>query len=97
MPRQAIEADLGQWIAGRAFDRDVTVPYFRGDTDDEQQRSGQEAGSHRVSFGDDHWRVVLMALGVGRSVTMVLLPIGLLLGLAGIGVLIWRLSPGFRK
>ena len=41
--------------------------------------------------------LAMMVLGVGLSVTMVLLPVGLPLGLAGIGVVIWGLSPGWRK
>lgn len=41
--------------------------------------------------------LVMMALGVGLSVTMVLLPIGLPLGLLGFGVLIWGLTPGWRR
>jgi hypothetical protein len=41
--------------------------------------------------------VVMMVLGVGLSVTMVLLPIGIPLGLAGLGVFIWGLTPGWRK
>ncbi len=40
---------------------------------------------------------VMMVLGVGLSVTMVLLPIGLPLGLVGLGVLIWGLTPGLRR
>jgi hypothetical protein len=41
--------------------------------------------------------LVMMVLGVGLSVTMVLLPIGIPLGLAGLGVCIWALTPGWRK
>ena len=41
--------------------------------------------------------VVMMVLGVGLSVTMVLLPIGIPLGLAGLGVFIWGLTPGLRR
>jgi hypothetical protein len=41
--------------------------------------------------------LVMMVLGLGLGVTMVLLPVGLPLGLAGIGVLIWGLTPGLRK
>jgi hypothetical protein len=41
--------------------------------------------------------VVMMVLGVGLSVTMVLLPIGMPLGLAGLGVFNWGLTPGWRK
>ena len=33
--------------------------------------------------------MVVMVLGVGLSVTMVLLPIGIPLGLIGLGVFIW--------
>jgi hypothetical protein len=40
---------------------------------------------------------VLMMVGVGLSVTMVLLPIGIPLGLAGLGLLTWGLTPGGRK
>ena len=41
--------------------------------------------------------LAMIVLGVGLSVTMVLLPIGLPLGLAGLGVLIWGLTPGLRR
>jgi hypothetical protein len=40
---------------------------------------------------------VMMVLGVGLSVTMVLLPVGLPLGLAGLGVFVWGLTPGLRR
>jgi hypothetical protein len=40
---------------------------------------------------------VMMVLGVGLSVTMVLLPVGLPLGLVGFGVFIWGLTPGWRR
>jgi hypothetical protein len=40
---------------------------------------------------------VVMMVGVGLSVTMVLLPIGIPLGLAGLGLLTWGLTPGWRK
>jgi hypothetical protein len=38
-----------------------------------------------------------MLLGVGLSVTMVLLPVGIPLGLAGLGLLMWGLTPQWRK
>jgi hypothetical protein len=41
--------------------------------------------------------LVAMVLGVGLSVTMVLLPVGLPLGLMGLGMFIWGLTPGWRK
>jgi hypothetical protein len=41
--------------------------------------------------------LVMMVLGVGLSVTMVLLPVGIPLGLAGLGICIWGLTPGWRK
>jgi hypothetical protein len=41
--------------------------------------------------------LVMMVLGVGLSVTMVLLPIGIPLGLAGLGVFVWGLTPGLRR
>ena len=41
--------------------------------------------------------IVMMVLGVGLSVTMVLLPIGIPLGLIGLGVFIWGLTPGMRR
>jgi hypothetical protein len=41
--------------------------------------------------------IVMMVLGVGLSVTMVLLPIGIPFGLAGLGVCIWGLTPGWRR
>jgi len=41
--------------------------------------------------------IVMMVLGVGLSVTMVLLPIGLPLGLVGLGAFIWGLTPAWRS
>ena len=41
--------------------------------------------------------LLITLLGVGLSVTMVLLPVGLPLGLVGIVILIWGLTPGMRK
>jgi hypothetical protein len=41
--------------------------------------------------------IVMMVLGVGLSVTMVLLPVGIPLGLVGLGVAIWGLTPGLRR
>jgi hypothetical protein len=41
--------------------------------------------------------LAFMVLGVGLSVTMVLLPIGIPLGLAGLGALTWGLTPGMAK
>jgi hypothetical protein len=38
--------------------------------------------------------LVMMVLGLGLGVTMVLLPVGLPLGLAGLVVFIWGLTPG---
>jgi hypothetical protein len=40
---------------------------------------------------------ILMMVGVGLSVTMVLLPIGIPLGLAGLAALTWGLTPQWRK
>lgn len=40
---------------------------------------------------------MMMVLGVGLSVTMVLLPVGIPLGLVGLGVFIWGLTPGWRR
>jgi hypothetical protein len=39
----------------------------------------------------------LMLLGVGLSVTMVLLPIGVPLGLTGLAVLVWGATPSSRQ
>jgi hypothetical protein len=41
--------------------------------------------------------LIMMLLGVGLSVTMVLLPIGIPLGLAGLGIFVWGLTPGWRR
>ena len=41
--------------------------------------------------------LVMMVLGLGLGVTMVLLPVGLPLGLIGLVVFIWGLTPGWRK
>jgi hypothetical protein len=41
--------------------------------------------------------LMMMVLGLGLGVTMVLLPVGLPLGLIGLVVLIWGLTPGWRR
>jgi hypothetical protein len=41
--------------------------------------------------------LLMMVLGLGLSVTMVLLPVGLPLGLIGLVVFIWGLTPGWRS
>ena len=41
--------------------------------------------------------VAAVVLGVGFSVTMVLLPIGIPIGLAGLGALVWGLTPRWRR
>jgi hypothetical protein len=41
--------------------------------------------------------LLMMVLGLGLSVTMVLLPVGLPLGLAGLVLFIWGLTPGLRR
>jgi hypothetical protein len=41
--------------------------------------------------------LAMMVLGLGLGVTMVLLPVGLVLGLAGLVVLVWGLTPSWRK
>ena len=41
--------------------------------------------------------LAMMVLGLGLGVTMVLLPIGLPVGILGLGILIWGLTPGLRR
>jgi hypothetical protein len=41
--------------------------------------------------------LVMMVLGLGLGVTMVLLPVGLPLGLAGLVLFIWGLTPALRR
>jgi hypothetical protein len=41
--------------------------------------------------------LALTVLGVGLSVTMVLLPVGIPVGLAGLGLLTWGLTPRWQK
>jgi hypothetical protein len=59
----------------------------------------QEKGSESIAIHAAAVAVgiVMMVLGVGLSVTMVLLPVGVPLGLAGLGVCIWGLTPGWRS
>lgn len=40
--------------------------------------------------------IILMILGVGLSVTMVLLPVGIPVGLTGLVLFIWGMTPGWR-
>lgn len=63
------------------------------------ENNRQEKRPDRISF---HLAAILagtvmMVLGLGLSVTMVLLPIGLPLGLAGLGAFIWGLTPAWRS
>ena len=63
-------------------------------TDNNQDKKPESTVFHLLAIIGG---LAMMVLGVALSVTMVLLPVGLPLGLAGIGVLIWGLSPGWRK
>jgi hypothetical protein len=61
--------------------------------------NNQEKGSESIALhlGAVVVGIMMMVLGVGLSVTMVLLPVGIPLGLAGLGVFIWGLTPGWRR
>jgi hypothetical protein len=63
------------------------------------RNNNQEKGSESIALHAAAiiGGMVMMVLGVGLSVTMVLLPIGIPLGLAGLGVFIWGLTPGLRR
>jgi hypothetical protein len=63
-------------------------------SNDDQDKKSDSITFHLASIIGG---LVLMVLGVGLSVTMVLLPIGLPLGLAGLGLFIWGLTPGMRR
>ena len=41
--------------------------------------------------------LAMMVLGLGLGVTMVLLPIGLPVGIVGLSILIWGLTPGLSQ
>jgi hypothetical protein len=60
-------------------------------TKDERDRNSEGIVFH---FGAILAGFAMMVLGVGLSVTMVLLPVGIPLGLAGLGLFIWGLAPG---
>ena len=62
--------------------------------DDDQDKKPDSVAFHLAAIVVGFLMVVL---GVGLSVTMVLLPLGLPLGLAGLGAVIWGLTPGWRK
>ena len=59
-----------------------------------QQKGSEPIALHAAAIVGG---VVMIVLGVGLSVTMVLLPVGLPLGLAGLGAFIWGLTPGWRR
>jgi hypothetical protein len=61
---------------------------------DDQDKKPESIASHMLAIIAG---LVMMVLGVALSVTMVLLPVGLPLGVAGVGMLIWGLSPRWRK
>ena len=61
-------------------------------TDDQNKSDGITAHFAAAIAG-----FALTAVGVGLCVTMVLLPLGLPLGLLGIGVLVWGLTPSWRR
>jgi hypothetical protein len=60
--------------------------------------NNQEKGSESILLhaGAVVGGIAMMVLGVGLSVTMVLLPVGIPLGLAGLGLCILGLTPGWR-
>jgi hypothetical protein len=63
-------------------------------SNDEQEKG---VGSIAVHAAAIIAGIIMMVLGVGLSVTMVLLPVGMPLGLAGLGVFIWGLTPSWRR
>jgi hypothetical protein len=62
-------------------------------TNDKQEKKAEGIAIH---FGAVLAGIVCMVLGVGLSVTMVLLPIGIPLGLVGLGLFVLGLTPGWR-
>ena len=58
--------------------------------------SDKKVGGIAIHLGAIIAGIVMMVLGVGLSVTMVLLPLGIPLGLAGLGCFILGLTPGWR-
>jgi hypothetical protein len=70
------------------FPGDVTV------TNSDQEKKPESIALH---LGAIILGVIMMVLGVGLSVTMVLLPIGIPLGLVGLGVFILGMTPGWRR
>lgn len=63
-------------------------------TDDGQDKKPEGIGFHMVALVAG---LLMMIAGVGLSVTMVLLPVGIPLGLVGLLVFVWALSPGQGK
>jgi hypothetical protein len=63
-------------------------------TNNDQDRKPESVAFHLVAIVAG---LVMMVLGLGLGVTMVLLPLGLVIGLAGLVVLIWGLTPGWRR
>jgi hypothetical protein len=62
-------------------------------TNDKQEKKAEGIAIH---LGAVLAGIVCMVLGVGLSVTMVLLPIGIPLGLVGLGLFVLGLTPGWR-
>jgi hypothetical protein len=73
-------------------------PFFCRDTrtmkNNDQEQKPESIAFHLAALIGG---LVMMVLGVGLSVTMVLLPLGIPLGLAGLGVFILGLTPGWRR
>jgi hypothetical protein len=63
-------------------------------SNDKQGKGSESIGVHVAAIIAG---IIMMVLGVGLGVTMVLLPVGVPLGLAGLGVFIWGLTPGWRR
>jgi hypothetical protein len=84
---------------GNGQPAEITSRFFISQETRAMKKSDQDSQPDGIAF---HLAaviagLVMMVLGVGLSVTMVLLPVGIPLGLAGFGVLIWGLTPGWRR
>jgi hypothetical protein len=75
-------------------ERTFCVPGDADMTNNDEDKHPDSVAFHLVAIVAG---LVMMVLGLGLGVTMVLLPLGLVIGLAGLVVLVWGLTPGWRR
>jgi hypothetical protein len=73
------------------------TPYFNGERTMRNSDESNQPEGIALHLGAIIAGLMMMVLGVGLSVSMVLLPVGIPLGLTGLVVFIWGMTPSWRR